>query len=47
VSSDEKHDERELQHIVENEVAADARRCIDPIDIGRKQVRNISDLEDE
>jgi len=47
VSSDEEHDESELQHIVEYEVAANPRCCIDPVDISREKVRNISDLEDE
>jgi hypothetical protein len=47
VSSDEEHNEGKLQHVVEYEVATDPGRGIDPVDIGREEVCNISNLEDE
>jgi hypothetical protein len=47
VSTDEEHNEREVQQVVEDEVASDTCCGVHVVDIFGEKVPDISDLEDE
>lgn len=47
VATDEKHNERELQEVVEDEVASNSGGSVDIVCVGREQMPDIANLKDE
>jgi hypothetical protein len=47
VATDEQHDERKLEEVVDYEVASDTSGCVDIVGIGGEKVPDVSNLEDE
>jgi hypothetical protein len=47
VRPDKEHDEGEVQEVVDDEVAADVAGCVDILDVGREQMADVAELENE
>lgn len=47
MGADKEHDEGEVEEVVEDKVAADARRGMDDVRVGGEQVTNVAGLENE
>ena len=47
VTTDEEHDERELEEVIDYEMASNTGSCIDIVGVGGEEVPDISNLQDE
>jgi hypothetical protein len=47
VRADKEHDKREMEEVVEDEVASNAGGSVDNVGVAREEVANVTSLENE